>query len=137
MSYLDIAKQLIRKHEGVRDKPYKDTVGKLTIGVGRNLDDIGVSEDEIALMEANDIKRAETDARAFFPKFNTLTDNRKAVLIDMAFNLGLTRLSGFTLLRSALNRSDWKGAAIQMQNSLWAQQVKGRANELAALMRNG
>lgn len=137
MSYLDIAKQLIRQHEGVRNKPYKDTVGKLTIGVGRNLDDVGISDAEIEVLLENDLKRAETDARAYYPKFDTLSDNRKAVLVDMSFNLGLTRLSEFKLLRAAMLRGDFKTASNQMMNSVWANQVKGRATRLAGLMRNG
>ena len=86
------------KHEGLRLVPYTDTVGKLTIGVGHNLDDKGLSPEAIAFILEKDIDDAEYDARSLFPNFDDLSDARKAVLIQMAFNLGSASALGVIIL---------------------------------------
>src|SRR5687767_6324235 len=88
MSYREIVRAQLMVDEGVRHKPYRCTAGKLTIGVGRNLDDVGLSLDEVNILLANDIHRAEVAAMDVFPNFLELSDNRKAVLVNMAFNMG-------------------------------------------------
>lgn len=137
MTYIDIAKAQLRIDEGVRDEPYRDSVGKLTIGVGRNLDDVGLRDDEIDYLLSNDVRVAENAARALFPTFDDLSDDRKAALINMAFNLGQQRLGEFHGLRSAVAASDFDEAARQMLDSLWAKQVGARATRLADAMRKG
>lgn len=137
MSYLDIVREQLKRDEGVKHKPYRCTAGKLTIGVGRNLDDVGLSSDEISLLLENDIKRAEVDARDLFPSFDRLSDNRKAVLVNMAFNLGRDRLSKFRKLRRAVEAEDFDNAYVEMVSSMWADQVGHRATRLANLMRTG
>jgi lysozyme len=103
VSWRDIVSHQLRIDEGVRNRPYKDTVGKLTIGVGRNLDDVGVNDDEIALMLDHDIDEAERTARrVLVGSFDDLTDERKAAVVNMAFNMGFDRLSGF---KKCLRRS--------------------------------
>jgi len=81
-----LTEQLTR-HEGLRLKPYADTVGKLTIGVGRNLDDVGITEDEALMMLENDIKIARDELLSHFPAFNSLHDARLDCLINMVFNM--------------------------------------------------
>lgn len=137
MRYHDIVKGQLRVDEGWRNKPYRDTVGKLTVGCGRNLDDVGLRDDEIAYLLENDIRVAENDARTLFVDFEYLSDNRKAVLINMALNLGKTRLSGFQRVISAVGQGDWTGAAKEMLQSRWAAQVGQRAQRLANMMREG
>ena len=127
----------LRKHEGVRSKPYKDTVGKITIGVGRNLDDKGLSDDEINMLLSNDIKDAMEDAVALVPSFWGLTENRQRVLVDMAFNLGRARLGKFVNTLAAVERGDYEAAAAGMMASKWARQVKGRAVTLSEMMKQG
>jgi len=136
MSYFYIAKTQIRVDEGVQSHPYKDTEGILTIGVGRNLEK-GLRPDEIDLMFENDLRDAETDARSLFPAFDSLSDNRKAVLLNMSFNLGKARLSAFHKMIEAVNHDDFEEAATQMLNSKWAVQVGNRAQRLAKAMREG
>ena len=82
---------MLEQHEGRRSYPYHDHVGKLTIGVGRNLDDRGLSTDEIDVLLANDISIARSGCRALFPAFDGFNSKRQAGLISMAFNLGQTR----------------------------------------------
>lgn len=128
---------LIKKHEGLRLKPYTDADGKVTIGWGRNLTDNGVSEPESERMFGNDIANAAQDACKFFPGFYSLDEVRQAVLIDMAFALGLPRLLEFTQLKAALLSGDYTTADQQIINSAWCAQVKSRAYEDGVLMRTG
>jgi len=125
------------RHEGLRLKPYRCTAGKLTIGIGRNLDDIGISEAEARLMLRNDIVNAEAELRRSFTWFDRLSPLRQQVLINMAFNIGLPRLKGFRNMLAALERNDYNRAAAEMLDSRWARQVKGRATELANWMQQG
>jgi lysozyme len=137
LSYLDLARAQLKADEGVKQFPYRDTVGKLTVGCGRNLDDVGLSDDEINYLLNNDLFRAEKTARALFAGFDRLSDARKAVLVNMAFNLGQTRLAGFQRLREAVKELDWEQAAAEMLDSRWAKQVGQRAIRLANQMRQG
>lgn len=137
MSYRDILKAQLKVDEGVRVKPYRDTVGKMTIGVGRNLDDIGLRADEVEYLLENDVNIAEATAKALFPSFDELSDNRKAVLCNLAFNMGQARLAGFAKLRARVEAQDFDGASREMLNSGWASQVGNRAVRLATMMRAG
>jgi len=128
---------LLIKHEGLRLKPYRDTVGKLTIGVGRNLDDMGITREEAIFLLENDIARAETDLHRAFLWFPLRNKVRKIVLINMVFNLGMTRFRMFKKLIRAIEDRDWERAAKEMLNSRWAKQVGRRASELAQMMRSG
>lgn len=128
--------QLI-KHEGRRRLPYKDTVGKLTIGIGRNLDDVGVRDDEMDLMLENDVDAVLEQVVRAFPWYPPLDNVRQNVILNMAFNMGIAGLQGFTQTLAAIARSDYEGAALHMLDSKWAKQVGGRAVELADMMRTG
>jgi lysozyme len=137
MSYRDIVRDQLRQDEGIRAKPYKDSVGKLTIGIGRNLDDVGLSPYEINILLESDLIRAEDAAMKCFDNFASLSDARKAVLMNMAFNLGQPRLSEFKKLKSAVEANDWDWAAKEMLSSKWSEQVGMRAQRLAKAMREG
>lgn len=129
-------KIMLLKHEGKRNLPYTDTVGKLTIGVGRNLTDVGLSDDEITLMLDNDINRVFRELTSNVACFGSLDDTRQHVLMDMCF-MGIEKLLKFTKMLAAIEQRDFDRAADEMLNSLWAKQVGDRATELAALMRAG
>ena len=124
-------------HEGMRRKPYRCTAGKLTIGVGRNLDDRGISPDEAMYMLANDIRDARRELSAAFPWFDKLDDVRQAVLIDMHVNLGLSRLQGFRNTLALIGVGKYEAAAQEMLNSKWAEQVGRRAQRLSRMMATG
>lgn len=124
-------------HEGMRRKPYRCTAGKLTIGVGRNLDDRGISPDEAMYMLANDIKDARRELSAAFPWFDKLDEVRQAVLIDMCVNLGLSRLQGFRNTLALIGVGKYEAAAQEMLNSKWAEQVGRRAQRLSRMMATG
>lgn len=130
-------KNILVRHEGLRLKPYKDTVGKLTIGVGRNLDDVGISEDEAMYMLDNDVDRVLVECRREWPWFDGLNETRRIVLASMVFNMGLPRVRGFKKALAAMEAGDWKAAADEMLDSRWAVQVGRRATELAQMMCRG
>ena len=136
---MSILLSLIKKHEGLRLHPYKDSVGKSTIGWGRNLEDKGITQAEAELLLSNDVHDAEDDARALLGDgvFELLTDTRKAVMVNMAFNLGLTRLRKFVIMLKAIKEGRNLDAATAMLSSKWAEQVGVRATELARLWREG
>src|SRR5690554_4120050 len=120
----------LARHEGLRLKPYRDTVGKLTIGYGRNLDDAGISEDEALVMMRNDIAVSRRELSQY-DWFRRLDESRQGVLINMRFNLGLPRLLTFRRMIAALDNGDYNKAADEMLDSRWAEQVGNRAVELA------
>lgn len=133
---MNLRDQLI-KHEGLRLKPYRCTAGKLTIGVGRNLDDVGISKEEALYLLDNDISKATSDLLQALPWVKDLDDARRNVLINMCFNLGLNGLLGFQNTLSMIQKGWYKEASINMLKSKWAKQVGIRAIELAKIMETG
>ena len=135
-----LADQLIR-HEGMRLMPYICPAGKLSIGVGRNLDDRGISRGEAYLMLGADISAAKADVTALLMQFRVsdhrLNDARKDALANMAFNLGRDRLAGFKKMFAALAKGDFDRAADEILDSKYARDVGARATELAEQMRSG
>ncbi|KAA6353383.1 MAG: putative lysozyme, partial [Streblomastix strix] len=127
----------IKRDEGFSAKPYKDTVGKLTIAYGRNISDIGISEDEADYMLMNDIYYCFNKLNAVYKWFAGLDTNRQYVLMNMCFNMGITRLDGFRNMIAAIENKDYKKAAREMLNSKWATQVGVRAKRLAEIMGSG
>ncbi|CAB3643935.1 glycoside hydrolase family protein [Trinickia soli] len=126
----------LTRDEGRRNRIYRDTVGKTSGGVGRNLDDVGLMDDEIDLMLTNDIARAERFLDGNLPWWRQLDDVRQRVLLNMAFNMG-GRLLGFHMMLTAAKAGDYETAANEMANSNWAKQVGDRADRLEKMMRTG
>lgn len=137
MTYIDICKAQLRIDEGWKNRPYKDTVGKLTVGCGRNIDDVPFGDDEITLMLENDLIRAESICRTLYPGFDAISDNRRAALMNLAFNMG-GGLSAFHHMNEAVNNDDWEEAARQLMASKWATQVQeSRSSRLHDMIQNG
>lgn len=134
--YLELATEMVKRHEGLRLKPYRCTAGKQTIGYGRNIEDKGISQSEAELLLIGDLTECEADLEGF-PWWAGLSDNRKAVLIDMRFNLGGGGFRQFKSMIACIACGDFNYAAEEMLSSRWARQVQGRATELANLMRAG
>ena len=132
-------KKMTKTFEGLRLKPYKCTAGKLTIGYGRNLDDVGISQAEADMMFERDFALAEAEARRLCKAFNidvdSLIEQRFYVLTDMMFNMGYDRLSKFKRMLTALSEGKYEAAANEMLDSNWAIQVGNRAQKLSLLMR--
>lgn len=127
----------ITRHEGLRLKPYVDTVGKLTIGVGRNLDDNGITKAEAMILLDNDIQNATDDLNTALPWTSSLDWPRRSVLINMTFNMGIDRLMGFQNMLGAVLAGEWQKAHDEMLASRWAKQTGKRAIELARIMLTG
>ena len=131
---------MLRRHEGVETYAYTDTVGKITIGVGRNIDPnggIGLSEGEIDFLLYNDIDRVEEELYDNFKWFRMVGDVRSEAMIDICFNLGLPRLKKFKKALAAMEAEDYKLAAIEFLDSRWADQVGQRAIELSLMIETG
>lgn len=152
--------KLAAQHEGFRSKPYLCTADKLTIGYGRNIEDVGISEEEALIMLENDLSLSEKMLNTYVLGFDKLNKPRQAVLIDMCFNLGSLRflgserlgicedkaqrnyVSGFKKTLSKLeaaiqNNNGYDEVADEMLDSKWADQVKSRATRLSRMMRTG
>ena len=123
--------------EGIRLKPYRDSLGVLSIGIGRNLDDVGITQDEAMLLLQNDIRKAYADLTTALPWVQTLDDVRQNVLIAMTFNMGIGGLLRFKNTLNLIKRHEYNQAASAMLQSLWATQIGARAKRLADQMRTG
>lgn len=131
-----IQDDLIRD-EGLRLKPYICPAGKLTIGVGRNLDDKGITKAEALLLLDHDINEVVMALHRKLPWFDYLGLARQDVLVNMAFNMGVTALLKFKKMLAAVEAGDYHRAADEMLASKWAGQVGRRATRLAVVMREG
>jgi lysozyme len=128
--------ELIRD-EGRKLKPYRDTLGILTIGVGRNLEQRGISQATSDQMLDEDIGIAESELDQNAPWWRSLSDSRQRGILNMAFNMGWPRLSGFRAMLSALQTGEFEKAATEALNSKWAGQVGDRAKRIAEMFRAG
>ena len=131
-----LEQQLIR-HEGYRQFPYKCSSGISTIAIGRNLEARGISKDEAKYMLHNDIEICKQELNLIYPIVKVLIFARYNVLINMCFNIGIKRLSGFKKMWAAIEIGDFEEASRQMLDSKWAKQVGKRADELAEIMIKG
>lgn len=133
---------LIKVHEGLRLKSYWDPEGKCwTCGYGCTGGHIGpdtVWTEEIA--DAQFVLKRQVacgDCWVLFPIYNELDDVRAAALVDMAYNLGRTRLAQFVKLRAAVEAVDWHTAAAEVRDSLWHKQVGERGDDIANMLETG
>ncbi len=128
--------ELVRD-EGLKLQPYKDTVGKLTIGIGRNLSDKGISEEEAYHLLENDIDEVLASLDKKLPWWRELDSVRQRVLANMAFNMGIATLLTFKQTLKAIKEKRWVDAADGMAQSKWANQVGKRAARLIRMMETG
>jgi len=133
----ELAKKLIKLHEGLKLKPYECPSGYITIGYGRNIQQNGITLAEAEMLLDNDIERVIKELEKWLSVFNELSENRKAALIDMSYNLGFNKLFQFRNFLAALQKKDFDLAAKEMLDSKWAAQVGNRATVLANMMKEG
>lgn len=122
--------------EGIRLKAYRCTAGKLTIGIGRNLDDKGLSIQEIMYLCKNDINEILPQLQKL-TFWNELNSPRQEVLVNMAFNLGVDGLLKFKKTLELISKKEYEKASAEMLRSKWANQVGKRAIRLSKVMRSG
>lgn len=127
---IEALKADLRRHEGLRLHPYVDTVGKVTIGYGHNLTDLGISKETAEDWLDFDARGAVSDCERLVPHFFDLDEPRQRVLVNMAFNLGIVGLLKFKNMLSACAVGDWATAKLAGLDSTWAKQVGHRADEL-------
>jgi lysozyme len=130
-------KKLLTEHESYKQFAYSDTTGHMTIGIGRNLTDRGISVPEAIYLLDEDITYFYTKLSQFLLFFRRLDDNRQIALIDMCFNLGVQGFLNFNNMILALEAEDYERAAQEMLDSKWAEQVPERAHQLADIVRTG
>ena len=128
--------QLIR-HEGMELKPYRCTSNKLTIGIGRNLEDVGISEEEAKSLLMNDLKRVDTQLEQMMPWSQELDTVRYEGLMNFVFNVGIGTALKFVNAMAAIKEKDFDTGATELLNSRWAEQVGQRAIEVAEQIRTG
>ncbi|MDJ0789285.1 MAG: lysozyme [Myxococcota bacterium] len=134
--FADRFKEHLEWAEGRRLFPYEDSVGKLTVGVGRNLDDRGLRESEVTFLLQNDIAEVLDECQRL-PYWDELNEPRRMVVADMVFNLGFSRFLGFIKTNEALAKLDYHEAAKEMRDSRWFRQVGRRARKLVRMMQSG
>ncbi len=134
---ISLLKQDLTRDEGVRLKPYKDSVGRLTIGCGRNLDDVGISPAEANLLLMNDISNVIQTLDRAFPWWANMSEPRQLALANLTFNMGFSKLLGFKKMLDALKAGDFSEASKQLLDSEYAKQVGDRAQRIAVLLENG
>ena len=132
-------REMLRRHEGVRNFVYLCSEGYETIGVGRNIADsgLGLSEDEVDYLLDNDIKRVKTELSDEYFWFGALNEARQEAMIDLSFNLGQTRLRGFKKALDAMSTEDFDRGADEFMDSRWSEQVGNRATEVTEMIRTG
>lgn len=133
-------KDQIKRDEGVVRHAYEDSLGFLTIGVGRLIDvrrGGGLSPMEIDYLLTNDISEKSAQVLEALPWARDLNEPRMAVLINMAFQMGIRGLLGFPGMLGAVRTGDYKAAAEHMLDSKWEQQTSTRAHRLADQMESG
>ena len=154
----DLLMQKLVAHEGLRLQVYEDSLGIATIGIGRNLEDRGITPEELAWMDIpnmaivhtmgiteadamylaqNDVQIVEEELLRSHPCVENLDAVRQLVLVDMAFNMGVPRLGKFKKMWAAIHENNFEEAAKEMLDSRWANQVKSRATKLAHAMHTG
>lgn len=152
---MDIAEMISRLsfHEGCVLVPYICPAGKLTIGIGRNIDDNPFTAEELRVIGEdwkhgitkqsayylcnNDIKRCIEELKKKLPMYENLDCERQYALIDLDFNMGWYRLSKFKKMFEALGTGNYKRAAEELLNSKYANQVGKRARRIAKLIETG
>ena len=149
--------KMIALHEGIVLNVYQDHLGINTVGIGRNLEDRGITDGELLFINKtiddvyetglteeeayylcmNDIAIVEKELLANKPVVNQLDAVRQMVLVDMAFNMGVPRLMKFVNMWMAIERENYPLACVEMLDSRWANQVGMRAVRLSEAMKNG
>lgn len=127
---------MLIRHEGWMEKPYQDSLGIWTIGVGRNLSR-GLAEHEIMYLLESDIQTSISELSRNLPWFDELDDVRRDCMIDLHINMGWPRLSKFTKALAAMEEGNWDLAAYNFMDSRWSKQVKTRAVDICNMIRTG
>ena len=130
MDYTRLSKQLLY-HEGIRLKPYRCSADKLTIGIGRNIEDVGITEEEAFYLLNNDIKKVVEQCQRNFEWFDGLSDLRKEAIVNLVFNMGFGKFLQFKKTIKHIENEEFELAGAELLDSRYAQQVGQRAIDVA------
>lgn len=135
---------LIRKHEGCEASPYPDQNGIMTCGIGHNLaawplpgEVYPMTQERIDAVFAKDLERATNDLVSNFPWYSSLDPVRQAVLVDMSFQLGITKLTAFKTFLGLVEAGNYQGAAADLMQTDLARETPIRASENADMLSSG
>lgn len=144
---IDKLRLLLTKHEDKRYRLYSDKTGveyrspkgsgKLTIGIGYNIEDLGLPDEIIQLLFKITLQEAVETCQLFFPAWRDINSDRSIALASVAFNLGRTKFSGFKNMIAAVNRQDWQAAAAELMDSDAARELPKRYKELHDMLKGG
>lgn len=132
---MESLKDIIKRHEGFCARAYQCPAGRWTIGYGRNIEDLGITQKEAEYLLDNDIARVELEASMRFPWFSALDPKRRDAITCMIFQLGLNRFAQFKKMIAFISIGDFNQAADEATNSLWAKQTPQRAREISDMLR--
>ena len=127
----------IKKKEGFRALPYRDSVGVLTIWYGRNLVDHPFTKKEAEKWTSKFLEKIWEELVSRKPSVRELDLVRQEALLDMAYNLGVSRLLMFSRMWTAIDVHNWAAASREALDSRWARQVGVRAKEIASALLTG
>ncbi len=150
----EVCIQRLCLNEGLVNKPYRCPAGKLTIGIGRNLEDNPLTAEEKAFIGhncrtkpitneqafylcRNDLKKVRADLDRELPWWRDLNPDRQFVIIDLCFNLGINKLLNFQKTLSSIATGYYIKAGEQLMQSLYAKQVGKRAERNAKCLQTG
>lgn len=125
--------EFIKSEEGFREKPYLDTLGVPTFGIGFTY----ITEDEADWILEKRVKEIEGDIEKKYPWYKQLTCTRQDVIISMVYQLGFGGIAKFKKFLAAMERNDYDTASEEMLDSLWARQTPHRAKRQSDMIRNG
>ena len=136
MDYERLKKQLV-VHEGLELKPYHCSADKLTIGVGRNIQEVGISENEAMYLLENDIANVEAQCRTTFDWFDGLSNKRKEAVVNLVFNMGLSTFCKFKKTIGYIDQGLFELAGTELLDSNYARQVGQRSKDVAIMLAEG
>ena len=137
MTFVEKLTEKLKYEEGCELMPYKDTVNKLTIGIGRCLDERGITMDEAEFLLKTDISIVMTELNDSFPWWNNLSEKRQLIMCDLVFNLGMPKLKKFVKFLAAMEEEQWLNAHDELLDSNYADQVPNRAKRNAQTILKG
>lgn len=131
-------KASIKRHEGLKKRAYVDTKGNITIGYGVNISSCDLSDSECELLLNNRILTATYELYRFVPWIQSLDDVRKAVMIELTYNIGIEDVLLFRKLLEALKEQNFAQAREELLNSKWANDVGiNRSHDMGHALESG
>lgn len=134
VNQLDRVRNRLIQEEGLKLQLYHCTAGKLTIGVGRNVEDRGITTDTAMQMLDEDIDICVGELQQNLSWYDDAPEKIQEVLIDLCFNMGINRLMGFVKTLHKLKTGQYKEAAVELLDSRYASSVPNRAKRNADII---